>query len=534
MELPARRKRFAPRSRAGCLECREHHQKCDEDHPVCGLCHKLHRNCRYQLRLSWSRRQFSKSTYGQSTTHHIATPAIQGSSRGKAHAKGDYRAAVPLVYAVPGSGQSPPIPSTVQTGDLLSLTRSLTNGYEQELLSSVPRAMSLIPGLSISSRRLLEYFTVAADSFSCNNKIKKDFCATFIPIAVQESRCMASALSLAAVHRFHAGLSHDQAELAMLQLHALKQQRMGLLGSSSEALIASTLLLCYSGVIAGAESGLPWRAHLEGAACLLRQNPSGWTTHTSQPIKAFISRCFVSLAALANVSGNPPSPAVSMQALRMIELTRTTPPIDEFTAYSFDFAYILFELGDFLREKAHTSSQSSIVNAVCLEERCTVLVRRLRAMIRTWNSCVQDITTQWLTPDHIHEYRCVNESYYQAALLHVHQRIAGLRPSTKEVQDIVSRILGLLHQVKLHRGPCLGVVLFFPAFSAGCGAVHAADREQVRAILTSMVDMIGFVNVRQGMAILEDLWSHRDRNGESEMNCSWNQFIAKDVDILLY
>ncbi|KAF2969722.1 hypothetical protein GQX73_g3809 [Xylaria multiplex] len=386
--------------------------------------------------------------------------------------------------------------------------------HKQELSSSVPRAMSLIPGLPTSSRRLLEYFTVAADSFSCNNKIKEGFCATFIPIAVQEPRCMASVLSLAAVHRFHAGLSHDQAELAMLQLHAVKQQRMGLLESPSEALIASTLLLCYSGVIAGAESGLPWRVHLEGAAYLLRQDPSGWTTHAPQPMKAFISRCFISLAALANVSGTPPSPTVSTQALQMMELINTTPPIDEFTAYSPDFAYILFDLGDLLREKTDTSSQSRIINAAWLEERY--------------------ITTERMTPDHSHEYRCVNESYYQAALLHVYQRIGGLRSSTKEIQDIVSRILGLLHEVELHRGPCLGVVLFFPAFSAGCGAVHAADRERVRSILMSMVDMISFVNIRQGMAILESLWSHRDRNGESEMNCSWNQFIAKDVDILLY
>lgn len=57
MEIPARRKKFASRSREGCLECRDCHQKCDENRPVCGLCNKMHRKCTYQLRLSWSRRQ---------------------------------------------------------------------------------------------------------------------------------------------------------------------------------------------------------------------------------------------------------------------------------------------------------------------------------------------------------------------------------------------------------------------------------------------------------------------------------------------
>lgn len=130
-----------------------------------------------------------------------------------------------------------------------------------------------------------------------------------------------------------------------------------------------------------------------------------------------------------------------------------------------------------------------------------------------------------LGPDH--QYNCVNESYYQAVLLQFYQRVEGLYSSTIEIQNITVRILNLVRQIDLRHGPSLGVLLYFPVFSAGCGAVHAVDRQHVRNILASIVNMIGFVNVRQGSNILESLWSHRDRYGESELNCSWEKFVGK-------
>lgn len=65
MEKPSRRKGFAPRSRSGCLECRQHHRKCDERRPTCTLCEKYSRNCEYGLRITWGGRPFRKSTFGK-------------------------------------------------------------------------------------------------------------------------------------------------------------------------------------------------------------------------------------------------------------------------------------------------------------------------------------------------------------------------------------------------------------------------------------------------------------------------------------
>ncbi|CAI6031421.1 unnamed protein product [Clonostachys chloroleuca] len=42
------------RSRSGCLTCRRRHKKCDEQKPVCAVCHKSNRKCEYGGDLRWA------------------------------------------------------------------------------------------------------------------------------------------------------------------------------------------------------------------------------------------------------------------------------------------------------------------------------------------------------------------------------------------------------------------------------------------------------------------------------------------------
>lgn len=65
MDVPARKKQHSQRSRSGCLECRQHHQKCDELRPVCSRCQGRGLSCTYKLRITWGGRSFRKSPFGQ-------------------------------------------------------------------------------------------------------------------------------------------------------------------------------------------------------------------------------------------------------------------------------------------------------------------------------------------------------------------------------------------------------------------------------------------------------------------------------------
>jgi transcriptional activator protein UGA3 len=55
IELPQKRqRRYAPRSRQGCLTCRARRKRCDAHHPVCRTCTRLNAECRWPEKLQIS------------------------------------------------------------------------------------------------------------------------------------------------------------------------------------------------------------------------------------------------------------------------------------------------------------------------------------------------------------------------------------------------------------------------------------------------------------------------------------------------
>lgn len=53
-EIPQRQRRYAPRSRQGCLTCRARRKRCDAHHPVCRNCTRLNAECRWPDKLQVS------------------------------------------------------------------------------------------------------------------------------------------------------------------------------------------------------------------------------------------------------------------------------------------------------------------------------------------------------------------------------------------------------------------------------------------------------------------------------------------------
>lgn len=213
--------------------------------------------------------------------------------------------------------------------------------------------------------------------------------------------------------------------------------------------------------------------------------------------------------------------------------------IDEFLAHSMDLLPIFGEIGALLREREDTTAacrstrhggtrqtREAAARMKAMEQGQEIrhLIERIQAMI---NSRFDFGTLETAASPRGEEFSRVNESFHQAALLHIYQRLSRLPSSAIEIQEDVRRILDLLSEVELADSPCPGVTILFPLFSAGSGAVREADRIQVRELLGKMSTAYGLAPVRHGLEVLDAIWRHRDEHGESSENTSWETFVGR-------
>lgn len=197
--------------------------------------------------------------------------------------------------------------------------------------------------------------------------------------------------------------------------------------------------------------------------------------------------------------------------------------IDDFMAYSTELMHIFFDIGTVLRESQRVGTDTTPGGRVPLQKRASHLLQRLNMVPTT--------STKLRLDDQSHH---INELFRLAAMLQVKQRLVRFLPTSTEIQHLVTRILSLLAELNLHRGPSCSVLLFFPAFSAGTGAVVGAHRQQVRDLLAGLVKIMGFVSIQQGLDVLEALWSHWDQFGVSDIDVSWENFVGEGLDVILY
>ncbi|KAH6891166.1 fungal-specific transcription factor domain-containing protein [Thelonectria olida] len=468
MDKPNRKKRLAPRTRSGCLPCRQHHRKCDEEHPACGLCRKNMRTCQYGPRIVWGGRPFQKSVFGQCILDQSVV--VEYSDRRDVNID-DGRSAKSFVYRLARidgerrvaedemSSTSPtahPSPETIPSPQRRPASKSIDQ-WDKTTVSSM---LSQVPSLSLDLppvyRPLLDYFSRVADSFSCHEVVKMDLYATFMPIAIETSLVMTALLNLAAVHRLNSGLGQSDKQVTLLQTMAIQQLRSKLSGPLSiptEAVMASIILLCYSEIVSGSYQSHSWRLHLEGAASLLGNDRQGWNINALDSTRAFLSRCFVSLAALANVSGYPPSDMVSQQATHLLGGNDQIRYIDEFTGFSTGLVPIFVEIGSLLRRRDKILQH----DPESLEVRAVQLIQKVHRMMDNGCSGLRMKSSTTMSPTRRQEYLYINESYHQAALIHLYQRLRRMPSSSDQVQTSVRRILALLANVKLLNGPCPGI-----------------------------------------------------------------------------
>lgn len=398
-------------------------------------------------------------------------------------------------------------------------------------------APSSVPHIPPAYSFLLDYFPHVVDSFSCSETVKKGFCETMIPMAFSTPHLMTSILTLAAVHRVSAGLNQSEVQLARLQVMAIEQLRSrlsNLSGSPTEDIMATVLMLCYADIVGGGDKLNAWRSHINGAACLFSRDISQWSIRSQNPTRVFISKCFISLVALANVSGYPPTDFVSTTMLQMA--SGSNPYIDEFTAYSTDLINVLSDIGALLRMAEIRLENNRIATGVhrrVLEKGSARIIWQLQSMIKA-QSNLSKLDTMRLSSRQ-REYLDINEAYHHAALLQVYQRILGMPLSANRVQETVHRIISLISGVRLQQGPCPGIALLFPVFSAGCAAIEDTYREKVLALMREMAGLYGIMNVRHCIKILETLWSRQDWHRETQYRLSWRDLTAEETpDVIIY
>lgn len=105
--------------------------------------------------------------------------------------------------------------------------------------------------------------------------------------------------------------------------------------------------------------------------------------------------------------------------------------------------------------------------------------------------------------------------------------------SANRVQKTVHRIISVISGIRLQQGPCPGIALLFPVFSAGCAAIENTYREKVLALMREMAGLYGIMNVRHCMKILETLLSRQIGTEKRSMDFRGETSLKKP-QILLY
>ncbi|KAI9729210.1 MAG: hypothetical protein M1834_007002 [Cirrosporium novae-zelandiae] len=357
-----------------------------------------------------------------------------------------------------------------------------------------------------------------------------------------ETPCLlATILSLAATHRKVAGLDQSDNQLAHLRSTSLKQFRMALSkleGAPGDAIMATALTLCLSEIVAGGNKPDSWRLHLEGAATLFSQAfDSGCVkpgAANESKSSAFIWRWFISFVALTNFCGKPSLSSGSRIALRFVRMVQDN-YIDDFTGYSTKLIPIFAEIGLLVMER---QSSETVINAGVshishtagisdlMRERCNRLIEEIQSMIHTDTGKFREGLEEIISPKFRCDYIALNQAYHHAALLHLYHRVLELPSSSQVIQTSVKQIITCISAMALLREPCPGIALLLPLFSAGCEVIDIVDRTRVTELLGVMDQYYNVRNVRRSMEFLQDLWMHRDIEGDLYGYLRWDKLLG--------
>lgn len=102
------------------------------------------------------------------------------------------------------------------------------------------------------------------------------------------------------------------------------------------------------------------------------------------------------------------------------------------------------------------------------------------------------------------------------------------------MQSSVKTIIACLADIHFVSGPCPGVAVLQPVFTAGCEACEPVERDGIRSLLAQMEERYGS-NSRNIRRFLEALWEMRDVRGDAEGRMRWDEaMVEMGLDMLIY
>ncbi|EEP82162.1 predicted protein [Uncinocarpus reesii 1704] len=555
------------RSRSGCTECRQRHRKCDERKPVCSGCLRSGRQCTYALHLSWGGRPFSKSRFGDCLRRDpglVQVPIAPTSMNSlRLLRRGNYQTACTYIH---------PSFVAITLDYLVSRALEATNclkdsdvtlraelGPEAERSPSavhtqaayaappndfasgqIPRNPYELQWMAPAHRFLLDHFISCTTlSLSCHPVIQRTYCAVLVPMALQTPHLLVALLSLAATHRISLGLNQSAAQLDWFRFASLRQLQSALATPRrqlNDAVIATTLTLCTTDIVSDGKSPGSWRAHLHGTAAIIAehlQNTRDSGTSLSEAT-LLLWRWYSSIEAVTLLSGNlviSPGSRTVLQLRRLIGKDE----IDDLTGFSTALIPIFGDINLLAVESGLSNDQqlgstiddiSSIPNDI-IRERCFRIIENISSMLASHEPRFRATIDASLSTLHRIDFAAVDETYHHVALLHLYRRVLNLPSSSPLVQKSVQQIIHRVSAIHFLHEPCPGVAVLQPLFAAGCEACNAADRDNLRTLLSRIESQYGMGNVKSARAFLEDLWVMRDESGDLEGRMRWDKVMER-------
>ncbi|KAL1952669.1 hypothetical protein VTO42DRAFT_4551 [Malbranchea cinnamomea] len=428
--------------------------------------------------------------------------------------------------------------------------------------------------LSSSQRHLLDHFVSCTTvSLSCHQIIQRDFCAVLLPMALKTSHLLAALLACAATHRLSLGLPQSQTQLDFLKCVSLQQLRAVLAQPGrpvTEAVIATTLTLCTADIISDGRKPGSWRLHLQGSAAIIGEHLQHIRDSSEEltSSESLLWRWYLSIEALSLLCGNlaispSPSSRISLQMRRMINDNE----IDDLAGFSTSLIPVFSDINLLAMESIQQQSpspshspwpsppsQPSVqpypsppppdivdldstareaaaaagagVSNDLIRSRCYRLISDVRSMLASHEPRFRPLVDASLSSLHKLDFVTLDETFHHVALLHLYRRVLNLPSSSVLVQSSVKAIIDRLADMHFVHGPCPGVAVLQPVFTAGCEACEPCERDGIRSLLQQLGRRYGSSvgNIRR---FLEALWALRDERGDKEGRMRWDEVMVE-------
>ena len=362
-------------------------------------------------------------------------------------------------------------------------------------------------------------------SISCHQGIQRQLCSAIVPMALGSSHLFAAVLLVSACHRVSLGLEQSLVQIQFLRSTSLSQLREALAAGGSKATepaMATTLMLCFSEIVAGEDDVDSWRVHFRGARAIwrgvqqARQETSVWK---------FLDRLYKSIEVIA----------LSCGLLNASDdlLTSTEPSNEEYIDDLTGFSTALLSTFDEINHLTNmTQRTEGLPEGLFLQETCEILVQKVDGLLSTREPIFSTEVDGLLTPLARFDFFMLDEAYHHMALLQLYFKASGIY-DVGRVHQSVAAILACVNKMSFGDEPCPSAAVLPPLFVAGCHSNNPEDRQAVMRLLYKSEMFFGMGNVKSARESLKRLWAvwdSLDEEGECDEYCNeWQDAIGMSI-----